>query len=171
MNFNLLYLEALRCNKDYHFLDFIEPALGLGYPTDDLKALKKIEKHVLAGDMEKAHFEYDFIGIQNYTREIVKHSYFVPYLKAKLIPATKRKVNTTLMDWEVYPKGIYEMIKKFNGYPGIKKILITENGAAFEDTLKEDQIDDWERISYFHRYLEMVLKVKKEGLKVNGYFI
>jgi len=71
-----------------------------------MPVLKRIDKYMQTGDDVLCVFDFDFIGVQNYTREIVKHSYFVPYLRAKIVKATKRNVKTTLMDWEVYPPSI-----------------------------------------------------------------
>ena len=149
---------------------FIEPALGLGYPTN-IPILKKIEKYFQTGDELLMKADFDFIGIQNYTREVVKHSYFVPYLQARPIPASKRKVYHTTMDWEVYPEAIYEMIKKFSGYEGVKKIIVTENGGAFNDTIENNQVADSERIDFLNSYIAQVLKAKLEGLKIAGYFV
>ena len=150
---------------------FIEPALGLGYPTETLPFLKKIKRYMLAGDEELMKVNFDFIGIQNYTREVVSHTFYIPYLNAKLIPADKRKVYHTLMDWEVYPEAIYEMIKKYDGYKGIKKIIITENGASFPDEVIDEKVDDKDRVHFLKSYLEQVLKAKQEGHKVSGYFV
>lgn len=149
---------------------FIEPTLGLGYPAEDLNILKRLERYQRPNDIKDMTFSFDFIGIQNYTREVVKHSYRVPYLRAKIVRASQRKVPITVMDWEVYPPSIYEMIAKFNAYPGIKKILITENGAAFEDKLKNGSVDDPKRINYLRDYLKQVRRAKNEGLEVSGYF-
>ena len=43
---------------------FIEPSLGMGYPTADFPGLKRIEKYMLPGDAEKLKFHFDFIGLQ-----------------------------------------------------------------------------------------------------------
>lgn len=150
---------------------FIEPVLGLGYPVTDIPALRKIARYIRPGDMDDLKFDFDFIGVQNYTREIVKYSFFTPYVNASLVKAQDRKVPLTVMGWEVYPPAIYQMIKKFDRYPEIKKILITENGAAFPDTLKDEAIADPDRIAYLQSNLEQVLKAKMEGCKVEGYFI
>ncbi len=150
---------------------FIEPVLGLGYPVNDLSVLKKLDKYFHPGDEDKMAFDFDFIGIQNYTREIVKYSMFTPYLKASLIPAKNRKVPITAMGWEVYPASIYEMIRKYNAYPGIKKIYITENGAAFPDQIIDNQINDAERVLYLQENLMQILRARKEGLNVEGYFV
>ena len=132
---------------------FIEPVLGIGYPTDEIPILKGIEKYYQPGDDEKLKFDFDFIGIQNYTREIVKYSFFTPYINASLVKAEKRGVPITDMKWEVYPPAIYEMIKKFNNYPQIKKLYVTENGAAFPDKLTDGIVEDPKRMDYIRSNL------------------
>ena len=116
-------------------------------------------------------FDFDFIGLQNYTREIVKYSIFTPYLNAAIVNAKNRKVPITQMGWEVYPPAIYYMLKKYNGYKGTRKIYITENGAAFPDVLSDGKINDTQRIKYIEENLREVLKAKAEGVKVEGYFV
>ena len=150
---------------------FLEPALGMGYPVEDLKFLKRLEKYRFHGDDELLMFDFDFIGVQNYTREIVRHSWFVPYIKGRNIKAEKRKVPLTEMNWEVYPPSIYKMLKKFNNYTGVKEIYVTENGAAFQDVIENGEINDIRRITYVKEYLSEVLKAKKKGVNVNGYFV
>ena len=76
---------------------FVEPFLGLGYPTHDLPGLNLIEKYMKPGDDQRMVFNFDFLGIQNYTREIVQYSMFTPIVRAKIIPAEKRKANLTAM--------------------------------------------------------------------------
>ena len=150
---------------------FIEPISGLGYPTKEVTALKKIEKYILPGDEANMVFDFDFIGLQNYTREIVKYSFLTPYIGATLVKAQKRNVPTTEMGWEVYPESIYQMIKQFSAYPNVKKIIITENGAAFKDEHTDGKVDDHERIAFLKKYLGQVLKAKQDGFNVQGYFI
>ncbi|HEY4197696.1 MAG TPA: GH1 family beta-glucosidase [Mucilaginibacter sp.] len=150
---------------------FIEPVLGLGYPVSDIAVLRGLDKFIQAGDEKNMHFDFDFIGLQNYTREIVRYSFFTPYIHASLVKATDRNVTTTAMGWEVYPPAIYHILKKFDAYPQIRKILITENGAAFPDKVIEGKVNDPERTSYLQSYLQQVLKAKQEGCKVDGYFV
>jgi beta-glucosidase len=150
---------------------FIEPILGMGYPMADLPVLQKLNKYILPGDEKKLAFDFDFIGIQNYTREIVQYSFFTPYIGAKLVEAKTRNVPLTEMGWEVYPQAMYEVIKKFSAYKQIKNIYITENGSAFKDTIEKEEIDDILRIQYMQDNLEQVLKAKQEGCPVNGYFV
>jgi beta-glucosidase len=150
---------------------FIEPTLGLGYPTKDLPILQRMPKYMLDGDEKRMKVNFDFIGIQVYTREIVKYNFFNPYIKAKLVPANIRKVYHTQMMWEVYPESIYEMIEKFAKYKSIKKIIITENGAAFHDEVADNEVQDTNRINYLKAYIAQVLRAKQNGLPVHGYFV
>ena len=150
---------------------FIEPLLGMGYPAADLKILKRIEQFIKPGDEAKLAFDMDFIGIQNYTRELVTHSAFMPFVKAKIVKANKRNVETTLMNWEVYPESMYHILKKFGSYKNIKQLLVTENGAAFKDTIIEGKIDDYARARFLRENINQLLRAKREGVNVNGYFI
>lgn len=150
---------------------FIEPILGLGYPQADLPVLKKLNNYILDGDLENLAFDFDFIGLQCYTREIVKHSLLTPYIGAELISAEKRNVTATEMGWEVYPPALYHIIKRFNQYEGIRKIIITENGAAFQDKVTNGKVFDIRRTHFIQDNLEQLLKAKNEGYNVDGYFV
>lgn len=150
---------------------FIEPILGLGYPLEDLPILKKLSPYILEDDLHNMAFEFDFIGLQCYTREVVKSSLLIPYIGAELVSAEKRNVISTEMKWEVYPAALYHILKKFNSYKQIKKIIITENGAAFPDRLVNGKVYDIKRTQYIQDNLEQLLKAKKEGYQVDGYFI
>lgn len=150
---------------------FIEPLLGMGYPIKDLKILQRIEKYIKPGDESNLAFQMDFIGLQNYTREIVAYSPFMPFVKAKIIKADKRNKERTLMNWEIYPPSIYHALKRIDAYAGVKEIIITENGAAFKDELLQDSVHDIKRVQFLKDHIQQVLLAKKEGVKINGYFV
>jgi beta-glucosidase len=150
---------------------FIEPLLGMGYPVKDLKILERIERFMYSGDEGKLAFEMDFIGLQNYTRELVSHAPFMPFVKAKIIKASKRKVEHTLMDWEIYPPSIHLALKRIDQYPGVKEIIVTENGAAFKDEYIDGKVNDLRRQAYLKDHIEQVFLAKKDGVKVKGYFV
>jgi beta-glucosidase len=150
---------------------FLEPLLGMGYPSKELKIVERIERFMYPGDEAKLAFDMDFIGLQNYTRELVAHAPFMPFVKAKIIKAEKRNVPQTLMGWEVHPQAIYKALKRLSGYPQIKEIIVTENGAAFTDTLEDGKVNDCMRVKYLQDHVAQVLAAKQEGVKVNGYFV
>jgi len=150
---------------------FIEPALGMGYPTDVLPFFKKVEKYMKDGDEQKMKFDFDFIGLQNYTRFVARFALIPPVIWGNIVPAkkvTKEVLNE--MGWEIYPKGIYEILKQFSKYP-IKTFILTENGVAVKDKVEDGKVHDARRTQFFKDYLAYVLKAKNEGINVNGYFV
>jgi beta-glucosidase len=180
--FSYSHIDPFRPNHDKDFTAakktdallnrlFIEPLLGMGYPTDDLKILQRIERFMFPGDEKLLAFDMDFIGLQNYTRELVCHAPLMPFVKAKIVKASKRNAPHTLMNWEIHPPAIYQALTRLSKYPGIKQIIVTENGAAFADALTEQGVEDHQRLQFLQDYIGQVLLAKQEGVNVNGYFV
>ena len=148
---------------------YLEPVLGRGYPTEHFPALRRIEKHIKPGDMEKLQHDFDFWGLNTYTRKRVKYSRFIPFVhwrELKNDPA----VGETAMRWEIYPQGMYDLLLKYGKYPEMRKLYITENGAAFHDQVVAGRVADTYRIEYLREYLRAVQRAKSEGVRVAGYF-
>ncbi|MCB1304706.1 MAG: beta-glucosidase [Leptospiraceae bacterium] len=150
---------------------FIDPACGRGYPVDSFPALKRVYDYARDGDEAKVKFDFDFIGIQNYIRDVVRFSLLQPVLWFKTIDAAKRGKDTTDMGWEIYPDSMYQLLKKFADYPEIKKIYVTESGAAFPDELKQGRVADPRRQQYLKDYMDATLRASRESSKINGYFV
>jgi len=150
---------------------FIEPSLGMGYPNDPFPLMEKLYLHNKAWKYtEQLRFDFDFIGLQNYFPVTVKYNAVIPIIQAVEVKAATRKVPHTAMGWEVNADSFYRMIKRFAAYENVQQVIITENGAFYKDKLVNGRIDDVQRTAYFQQYLTALLRAKKEGVKVNGYF-
>jgi beta-glucosidase len=149
---------------------FLEPCLGLGYPIGTLPILKKLKSLYEPGDEEKMAFDFDFMGVQYYFRTIAKKS-MMPGMRAKEIKPSERGVPANEMEGEIYPDGLYQILKKYSKYKGIRNLIVTENGTCVPDSLENGRVHDSKRIEYFRDHLAAVLKAKKEGVNVNGYFV
>lgn len=150
---------------------FIEPVLGMGYPVDDFPLLRRIERrYALWRDWDQLAFDFDFIGVQNYFPLVVRKNAFMPVVGISEVKPKFRKVPITALGWEISGEGMYAILKQFGAYKGIKKLMVTESGAAFADIMSGGAIDDQDRIGYFREYLAGVLKAKLEGVPVDGYF-
>jgi beta-glucosidase len=149
---------------------FIEPCLGLGYPEKTVPILKKMRSLYEEGDEARMAFDFDFIGVQYYFRTIAKKS-IMPGMRAKEIPASKRGVPANEMEGEIYPEGLYQILKKYSLYQGVKNLIVTENGTCVPDILDNVRVHDSKRIEYFEDHLAAVLKAKRDGINVNGYFV
>ncbi|RYD78613.1 MAG: beta-glucosidase [Sphingobacteriales bacterium] len=149
---------------------FIEPTLGLGFPTADWDLLEKFQiEYGTWRHIDRYKFDFDFIGLQNYFPLTVKYNAFIPVIQAWEVKAKSRKKPHTAMGWEINPDSFYNIIKQFAAYTGVKNIIITENGAAYHDKIIDGTVNDAERIAYFQLYLTALLKVKNDGLPVTGY--
>jgi beta-glucosidase len=150
---------------------FIEPALGRGYPREDFKFLEKLELHNRSWKYtERMTFNFDFIGIQNYFPIVVRYNPLIPIIQASEVKAAARGVPHTAMGWEINPDSFYRIIKRFWLYGGVKEIIISESGAAFRDELRDGIVDDQPRIDYYQQYLLALLRAKKEGVNIKGFF-
>lgn len=149
---------------------FFEPTIGMGFPTADWDVLEKFAiSHSTWRHQERMTFDFDYIGLQNYFPLTVKFNAFVPVIQAWEVKAKSRRVQHTKMGWEINGISFYNIIKQFASYPKVKKLIITENGAAFNDKLLHNAVEDNERIDYFELYLSAMLKAKNEGVKIDGY--
>ncbi|TKC07212.1 GH1 family beta-glucosidase [Pedobacter frigoris] len=149
---------------------FIEPALGMGYPGADWEVMEKFSiQHSTWRHTERLTFDFDFIGLQNYFPLTIKYNAFIPVVQAWEVKAKNRKKPHTAMGWEINADSFYNIIKQFAAYPNIKKLMITENGAAYHDKIATTGIHDADRIAYFELYLSALLRAKNEGLNISGY--
>jgi beta-glucosidase len=145
----------------------LDPLLKGSYPELMTGLLEDI---VQAGDLGKIQQPLDFLGLNHYTRFIIR-SDPKSFVGIALCPPPKN-ADITDMGWEVYPQGFYEQLLELKNDYGNPRVYITENGAAFKDVVNpKGVVDDQDRIRYLEQYLEAVYRAKSEGAKVEGYFI
>ena len=150
---------------------FVEPALGLGYPLEELPALRwLLERYQKPGDDQRVKFAFDFWGIQNYTREVVRFSPWLPLQWATLVPAKQRGVPYTDMGWEVHPESVYEVLRQYAAYPNAPQLVVTESGAAFPDEHRDARVADPARRAFLQAAIGQVLRARRAGVNVGGYF-
>lgn len=150
---------------------FIEPTLGIEYPILSLPFLKYISKYYLPNDEELIKVNFDFIELYNNTNQVVQYNSYIPYCNAKIVPHNKRKEEKKPANTEMYSITIYNLILKYSKYPGVKKILVTENSGPFFDETKQERKFDTSRIEYIKAYLNQLLNAKQNGGKVDGFFM
>jgi beta-glucosidase len=63
----------------------------------------------------------------------------MPGMRAKEIMAEDRGVPVNEMGGEIYPEGLYHILKKFSQYKGIRNLIVTENGTCVRDKLENGQ--------------------------------
>jgi beta-glucosidase len=60
---------------------------------------------------------------------------------------------------------------RWSQYKNLKEIIVTENGAAFEDQIIAGEVNDIKRMDYIKDHIAQVLLSKQAGAPVKGYFV
>ncbi len=78
---------------------------------------------------------------------------------------------TTAMGWPIEPWGLTELLERLHrDYPGLP-LLITENGAAFDDVHSDGNVADSDRISYLEEHLRACHEAISRGVDLRGYLV
>ena len=155
---------------------FMDPIFRRCYPeyvTDELKWSFPIEKD----DFEIISSPIDFLGINYYSEHVVQWSDTAP-LNIGFAPRWEEK--TSGIGWAITPHGLLRLLKWASAYTGGKiPIYITENGAACDDRITKETLDDgtvierchdFQRIAYLSDHLNICAQAIKEGVPLKGYF-
>jgi beta-glucosidase len=149
---------------------FLDPISARGYPADIVAHYGHPMDFVQAGDMEAMAVPLDFLGVNYYSRDIVR-SGRVP--EAKNAPRTTfANPERTDMGWEVYPEGLYEILGRLHFDYRFPALYVTENGAAYPDEIDADGfVDDPLRIAYLRQHLKAAARAIAAGVPLKGYFV
>jgi beta-glucosidase len=146
---------------------FFDPLLRGAYPEDVLERFADDAPPIREGDLATISVPLDFVGVNNYSRRIVRAG-----LNGAPIDMPAPGAELTDMGWEVYPDGLHESLLRMHREYGVDSIYVTENGAAFADVRSHDgRIHDVERIAYLDGYLDAVERAIDAGVPVRGYFV
>jgi beta-glucosidase len=142
---------------------FMDPIFKGRYPELALRAHGANAPTVHAGDFEAIAQPLDFLGV-NY--------YFRAYCSAETPPRQPPcEQGLTDMGWEIYPRGLTELLAKLNGEYDLPPIYITENGMANADRMEHGQVADRARIDFVDSHLRALAEAMAQGVDVRGYFL
>lgn len=149
---------------------FMDPIFKGHYPKSIEWLIKLMNWGIKDSDFDLIKQPVDFIGVNNYTRNIVKNT-LMPIPGFKSVTPDYDGVKFTEMGWEVFPDGIYNTLMWIKNEYGNPPVYITENGAAYPDKVEKKKVNDLDRIEFLKQYLAMVNRAISEGADVRGYFV
>jgi len=145
---------------------FLGPILLGHYP----EALKIRMAPLLAdGDLGTIHRAADFIGI-NYYGPMYRRAWpGAPFsndgnVKLEGSPVTDGKI-------VIDPEGLGEILRLLRDHYDNPPVVITENGAAFDENVQDAQIQDQNRIAYLRAHLQVANRELSTGSNLRGYFV
>ena len=159
-------LLATRKADEYINQWYMQPVMEGRYPEVLFDLDETDRPPVEDGDMEIICQPLDYLGVNFYTRL----HYSAPREKNALYYEHSHQGPLTDIGWEIYPKALYDLLTSLNERYTLPPIFITENGAAMADKLIDGEVNDVDRVSYYHTHLNMVHDALLAGVKVSGYF-
>jgi len=149
---------------------FLEPLFRGSYPEDMLAWYGDSAPVIELDDLALISTKTDFLGVNYYSRRVVRAEPDEAFLQCYEVHPEESEYTDS--GREIYPKGIYEMLKHLHDEYGIPRLYVTENGAVFTDEVSQDgQVHDTKRIEYLHEHIVQVRKAIGDGVPVCGYFV
>ncbi len=148
---------------------WLDPIHGRGFPEDMLRVYQT-ELPSKPGDDETIAAPLDWLGVNYYTPSVVADDPHGPPPYAREVsapPGTRR----TVLDWEIRADGLEQVLLRVTREYGARRILVTENGSAWADTVALDgRVHDPERLSYLTEHVASCARAIASGVPLAGYF-
>ena len=159
-------------NRDDAYMNrqYLDPVLRGTYPDEMREIFGEAWPRFADADMERIRQPIDFVGINYYTRNVVKDAPAKLPVRAAYVPQRQHAITET--GWEVYPKGLTDILVWVTERYGKIPLYITENGAAFYDppTPVDGRIEDYLRVDYYRTHLRAAHDAMRRGVDLRGYF-
>lgn len=150
---------------------FLDSVLKGSYPVDMMNLFSKYVHSfdfIAEGDLAKISTDCDFFGINFYTRSLVEFNAASDFLYKSAYSDYPK----TGMGWDISPAEFKDLIRRLRKEYTKLPIYITENGAAFDDNVSEDnKVYDPERQQYVEQHLQAVAELNEEGMNIAGYYL
>lgn len=180
--------EAVRRIDALANRSFTHPMLVGGYPDDLIDDTAAVTDwlFVRPGDTEIIRQPIDFLGVNYYsTTRVRMWDGIAPRQRADGhkdvggsawpgsddVEFLTQDGPYTAMGWNIAPDGLEELLLRLSReHPGLP-LVITENGAAFDDELSGDRVHDDARLDYLRRHFTAAHRALQQGVDLRGYMV
>lgn len=154
---------------------YLDPIFGRGYPKDMLGhyaadgALDSMTPSFIEdGDLELIAPELDFLGVNYYSRAILRGPEEGNLPREIFEPPDEERTD---MGWEVFPQGLERVLRRVHEEYRPKALIVTESGVAYSDGPDATgTVKDRRRIEYHRQHLDACARARDAGAPVEGYF-
>ena len=166
---------------------FLDPMLGNGYPADLLDDTASITDwdFVRDGDEDVIAAPIDVLGVNYYSPTLVRDWDGVsprahadghrqgaasPFVGCDRVEFAEQPGPYTAMGWPIDAHGMDELLLRLHREYPHTPLMVTENGAAFDDVVEDGRVRDARRIAYLRDHIAAVERARDAGADVRGYF-
>ncbi len=167
---------------------FTGPMLRGAYPDDLLEDTAGVTDwaFVQPGDLDLIHQPVDFLGVNYYSTVTVKmwdgrsprqhadgHKNVggSPWPGSTNVEFLTQQGPYTAMGWNIAPDGLEELLVSLHEQFPETPLMITENGAAFDDEVVDGRVHDSDRLDYLRRHFTAAHRAIKRGVDLRGYLV
>ncbi|TFH29911.1 MAG: beta-glucosidase [Myxococcales bacterium] len=157
---------------------FLDPIYLGRYPKDVIEyheregRLPRGMYFVKPGDLEEINIPIDFLGVNYYSRAVVRSATIPEADNEPRTIAIPDPAELTDMGWEVHPIGLTQSLVRLNADYRPGSLVITENGAAYATSPGPDgSVQDTRRCDYVKTHLQACLAAIGSGVPLEGYFL
>ena len=180
--------EAMRRIDAVAHRAFTGPMLLGAYPQDLLDDTAGITDwaFVQPGDLELIKQPIDFLGVNYYTTATVRMGSDTSakrnpdgslltigsaYPGSERVEFVTEAGPFTEMGWNIAPDGLEQLLVDLHQQFAETPLMITENGAAFNDEVVGGEVKDPRRVDYLHRHFVAAHRAMKRGVDLRGYLV
>ena len=159
---------------------WIDAFLNGRYPKSIAEFHKeRLAKIVRPGDLEKLKVQTDYLAVNYYSDSFLglPRESDGPMSDGGLFPFPHRSNGTppepyTDMGWPITPVGLEDLLVRIStDWPEITEIVISENGAAYDDEPNAaGDVEDDRRIDYLVSHLDAAARAIERGAPLTGYY-
>ncbi len=162
-------LAATRRAAAYMNEQYLDPAMLGRYPPELKEIFGDAWPDWPAEDYALIRQPIDFLGVNYYTRAVVRHDETQYPLKATAVRQPGATYTET--SWEVFPQGFTDTLTWVKDRYGDIPLYITENGSAFFDppVAEGGRVRDPLRVDYLQKHLKAVHDAIAQGVNIKGY--
>jgi beta-glucosidase len=166
---------------------FLDPMLGRGYPGDLLEDTASITDWGFVRDGDEAIIAapLDVLGVNYYSPTLVRvwdgtsprehadghrQGAASPFVGCDRVEFAEQPGPYTAMGWPIDATGMEELLLRLRREYPDTPLMVTENGAAFDDAPEDGRVRDVRRIDYLRDHIAAVERASDAGADVRGYF-
>lgn len=133
-------------------------------------------------EKEKLKKSSDFFGLNHYTTLLAGHAdgplpdnYIFGnggiFEDQDVILSQDDSWEQTEMKWNIVPWGCRKLLEWIQARYNGPRIILTENGCAFEDQIESGSINDTKRVNFLKNYISECHRAIQNGVNLGGYFV
>ncbi|MEE6296671.1 GH1 family beta-glucosidase [Georgenia wangjunii] len=167
---------------------FLGPIMDGSYPRRLLRDTAGVSdwSFVQPGDLTITRQRLDVLGVNYYSTQRVRRfsgegrperadghggGAGSPWVAADDVEFLAQPGPHTAMGWNIAPEALSELLRALdNTYPDLP-LMVTENGAAFDDEPTGGRVHDAARVAYLRGHIAAVADARAAGVDVRGYFV